>query len=56
MTIDELEDAINKEILVLETGSDSLGDHKHSAVTSSFHTGTQKGPPADNKVLSMCVL
>ena len=38
-TIDELTDAINKQVLVLEAGSDTSGDHKHSIVTSSFHTG-----------------
>ena len=51
-TIDELTNAINKEVLVLEAGSDTSGDHKHSTVTSSFHTGIRRGHPADKKPVS----
>ena len=51
-TIDELTDAINKEVLVLEAGSDTSGDHKHSTVMSSFHTGIRRGHPADKKPVS----
>jgi len=55
--IDELQDAIDKEILVLESGSDSSDAHKQSTVTGSFHAGIHKGQ-LDKKVVSskpMCV-
>ena len=51
-TIDELRVAIDKEILVLESGLDSSGERNYSTVTSSFHTGIRKGITGDKKVVS----
>ena len=41
--IDDLCRAIEKEVTVLESGSEKHSDHHHSTITGSFHAGIQKG-------------